>query len=71
MTNWDGYYGTLKKDHPGRIYHDPRRFAKSTGNPCPMLNSYIKSYKWVEKAPTGYKLCGRCRRLAGRDTQRK
>lgn len=55
----DGYY--IRKDnHPGRIYHDPSRYFKSTGNPCPMLHLHIESYAWVEKVPDDYKLCGRC-----------
>lgn len=55
----DGFY-IRKDDHLGHIYHDPSRYFKSTGNPCPMLHRYIENYRWVEKVPDGYKLCGRC-----------
>jgi hypothetical protein len=28
-----------------------KTYFKTTGNPCPMLNLHIESYKWVEEVP--------------------
>ena len=59
----DGYYTYGKTG----VYHDPRMYAASTGNPCPMLQEGDWSeYEWRRRPPVGFRLCGRCAGLAGR-----
>ena len=52
-----GYYVNRKTG----IYHDPSRYNKNTGNPCPMLQ-YWRELEWVPREPTGkgFRPCKRC-----------
>ena len=66
----DGYYilSDYRTRPPSRrVYHDPSRFAASTGDVCPMLQDghADRYYEHVEEPPKGHRFCARCDGMTG------